>query len=119
MKDVEKLFSPEFRNRLDEIIKFVQLTPDVMGLVVDKFIREVEVQLAEKKVAITLDDDARTWLADKGFDPLFGARPLARVIQTELKDKIADEILFGELAKGGEVRVGLGDDALAFDFVPR
>ena len=119
MKDVEKLFSPEFRNRLDEIIKFVQLTPEVMGLVVDKFIREVEVQLAEKKVAITLDGDARTWLADKGFDPLFGARPLARVIQTELKDKIADEILFGELAKGGEVRVGLGDDALAFDFVPR
>ena len=119
MKDIEKLFSPEFRNRLDETIKFSQLSPDVMVEVVDKFIREVGGQLAEKKVTITLSDEARTWLADKGFDPLFGARPLGRVIQTELKDKIADAILFGSLAKGGEVRVGVGEDALQFEYVPR
>ncbi len=119
VKDVEKLFSPEFRNRLDEIIKFVQLTPEIMGRVVDKFIREVGEQLREKKVTISLSDTARTWLGQKGFDPLFGARPLARVIQTELKDKIADAILFGSLAKGGEVQVDLGDDALAFEYQPR
>ena len=119
IKDVEKLFSPEFRNRLDETIKFLQLTPAVMGLVVDKFIREVEAQLSEKKVTIALDASAREWLAERGFDPLFGARPLARVIQNELKDKVADAILFGPLAKGGEVQVGLGDDQLAFEFLPR
>ena len=119
MKDVEKLFSPEFRNRLDEIIKFHQLTPDVMGRVVDKFIREVEAQLSEKKVNISLSEDARTWLAEKGFSPLFGARPLGRVIQTELKDKIADAILFGSLAKGGVVQVDADDDALKFEFQPR
>ena len=118
-KDVEKLFSPEFRNRLDEVIKFSQLTPDVMGLVVDKFIREVETQLSEKKVSISLSGPARDWLADKGFDPLFGARPLGRVIQTDLKDKIADEILFGSLAKGGVVEVDASDDALRFEFLPR
>jgi ATP-dependent Clp protease ATP-binding subunit ClpA len=119
MKDIEKLFSPEFRNRLDEVIKFVQLTPPIMGRVVDKFIREVEAQLREKKVTISLSQDAREWLADKGFDPLFGARPLGRVIQVELKDKIADAILFGELIKGGQVEVDLGDDALSFEFRPR
>ena len=118
-KDVEKLFSPEFRNRLDEVIKFSQLTPEVMGLVVDKFIREVETQLSEKKVSISLSGPARDWLADKGFDPLFGARPLGRVIQTDLKDKIADEILFGSLAKGGVVEVDASDDALRFEFLPR
>jgi ATP-dependent Clp protease ATP-binding subunit ClpA len=119
MKAIEKLFSPEFRNRLDEVIKFVQLTPPIMGRVVDKFIREVEAQLREKKVTISLSQDAREWLADKGFDPLFGARPLGRVIQVELKDKIADAILFGELIKGGQVEVDLGDDALSFEFRPR
>ncbi len=118
-KDVEKLFSPEFRNRLDEVIKFSQLTPEVMGLVVDKFIREVETQLSEKKVSISLSGPARDWLADKGFDPLFGARPLGRVIQTDLKDMIADEILFGSLAKGGVVEVDASDDALRFEFLPR
>ncbi len=120
MKDVEKLFSPEFRNRLDEVIKFQKLTPGAMGLVVDKFIREIVVQLREKKVSISLSSEAREWLADKGFDPVFGARPLARVIQTELKDKIADAILFGPLAKGGQVVATLGgDDALRFEFLPR
>jgi ATP-dependent Clp protease ATP-binding subunit ClpA len=115
-KDVERLFSPEFRNRLDEIVTFLQLTPDVMGQVVDKFVKEVEAQLREKKISIQLGDAARSWLAEKGYDPLFGARPLARVIQTELSDRIADAILFGALANGGRVRVDAGPDGLTFDF---
>jgi len=118
-KDVERLFSPEFRNRLDEIVKFRQLTPEVMGRVVDKFVKEVETQLAEKKVAIELTPAARAWLADKGYDKLFGARPLARLLQTELKDKLADELLFGKLAKGGKVRVDAQEGALAFTYEPR
>jgi ATP-dependent Clp protease ATP-binding subunit ClpA len=118
-KDVERLFSPEFRNRLDEIVKFKQLTPDVMLRVVDKFVHEVETQLAEKKVAIELTPAARAWLADKGYDKLFGARPLARVIQTELKDKLADELLFGKLAKGGKAKVDAADGVLVFGFEPR
>ena len=81
--EVEKLFSPEFRNRLDEIVSFGPLTPEVMGRVVDKFVREVEAQLKDKKVTIALTDAARSWLAEKGYDPDFGARPMARVIQTE------------------------------------
>ena len=87
-----------------------------MGRVVDKFVRELEDQLREKKVRFTLTDAARGWLAEKGFDPLFGARPLSRVIQTEIKDKIADEILFGSLQKGGVVSVDLADDSLSFGF---
>jgi ATP-dependent Clp protease ATP-binding subunit ClpA len=118
-KDVERLFSPEFRNRLDEIVKFKQLTPEVMLRVVDKFVVEVEKQLAEKKVQIELAPAARLWLAEKGFDPLFGARPLARVIQTEVKDKLADELLFGKLAKGGTAKVDAQDGALTFACEPR
>ncbi len=117
--EVERLFSPEFRNRLDEVVTFNQLTPAVMELVVDKFIIELEQQLREKKVTIVLSPTARSWLADKGFDPLFGARPLARVIQSELKDKISDELLFGALAKGGHVRIDTGSEALSFDFEAR
>ena len=100
-------------------MKFKQLTPDVMLRVVDKFVHEVETQLAEKKVAIELTPAARAWLADKGFDKLFGARPLARVIQTELKDKLADELLFGKLAKGGKAKVDAADGVLVFGFEPR
>jgi len=118
-KDVERLFSPEFRNRLDEVVKFKQLTPEVMGRVVLKFVKEVEAQLAEKKVQIELTEAARAWLAEKGFDKLFGARPLARVIQTEVKDKLADELLFGALAKGGKARVDAVDGALTFTYEPR
>jgi ATP-dependent Clp protease ATP-binding subunit ClpA len=118
-KDVERLFSPEFRNRLDEVVKFKQLTPEVMGRVVDKFVREVETQLAEKKVAIELTPAARAWLAEKGYDKLFGARPLARLLQTELKDKLADELLFGKLAKGGKAHVDAVDGALTFKYEPR
>ena len=103
--EVERLFSPEFRNRLDEIVSFAPLTPEVMGRVVDKFVREVEEQLRDKKVQIALTDAAREWLAEKGYDPDFGARPMARVIQTELRDKLSEELLFGKLARGGKVTV--------------
>jgi ATP-dependent Clp protease ATP-binding subunit ClpA len=113
-KEIERLFSPEFRNRLDEIVTFADLPREVMAKVVDKFVREVEAQLAERRVKITLSDAARSWLAEKGYDPLFGARPMARVMQTELKDRLVDDLLFGELAKGGSVRVDLGDDRLVF-----
>jgi ATP-dependent Clp protease ATP-binding subunit ClpA len=113
-KEIERLFSPEFRNRLDEIVTFSALAPEVMGRVVDKFVREVADQLRERKVEIDLSDAARAWLAEKGHDPLFGARPLARVIQVELKDRLADDLLFGPLAKGGRVVVDRGDEHLVF-----
>jgi len=118
-KDVERLFSPEFRNRLDEIVKFKALSPEVMLRVVDKFVLEVESQLAEKRVQIALTQAARAWLAEKGYDKLFGARPLARVVQTEVKDKLADELLFGKLAKGGRVTVDAADGQLTFEYEPR
>ena len=114
-KAIERLFSPEFRNRLDEIVTFDPLLPEVMSLVVDKFVKEVEEQLAERKVKLELSEEARSWLAEKGYDPQFGARPLARVIQTELKDRLADEVLFGPLAKGGTVRARVGDGRLEFE----
>ncbi|NNL66613.1 MAG: ATP-dependent Clp protease ATP-binding subunit ClpA [Myxococcales bacterium] len=113
-KEVEKLFSPEFRNRLDEVVRFGHLDPEVMGLVVDKFVAELREQLAERKVVLELTPAARGWLGQKGYQPEFGARPLGRVIQTELKDRLTDEVLFGELAKGGKVVADLGDDKLVF-----
>jgi ATP-dependent Clp protease ATP-binding subunit ClpA len=114
-KEIQRLFSPEFRNRLDATVAFQALGPEVMGRVVDKFVTEVEGQLAERRIRIRLSEAARRWLADKGYDPDFGARPLARVIQTELKDRLVDDILFGDLAKGGQVEVDLGpDERLAF-----
>jgi ATP-dependent Clp protease ATP-binding subunit ClpA len=111
-KEIERLFSPEFRNRLDEVVSFDPLAPEVIGKVVDKFVAEVEGQLAEKKVRIELSQEARNWLATRGYDPDFGARPMARLIQTELKDPIADQVLFGSLQKGGTVRVAVEGDAL-------
>jgi ATP-dependent Clp protease ATP-binding subunit ClpA len=119
-KDVERLFSPEFRNRLDEIVTFRPLDAVVMERVVAKFVAELADQLREKKVAIELDAGARAWLAERGYDPDFGARPLARVIQRELKDPVAEAVLFGPLARGGVARVSVGDDGrLAFAFEGR
>jgi ATP-dependent Clp protease ATP-binding subunit ClpA len=119
-KDVEKLFSPEFRNRLDEVVTFRALDPSVMERVVDKFVAEVAAQLAEKKVSLELAPAARRWLAGKGYDRDFGARPMARVIQRELKDPIAEAVLFGALAKGGVARVDLGGDGkLSFEYEGR
>jgi ATP-dependent Clp protease ATP-binding subunit ClpA len=111
---IEKLFSPEFRNRLDAIVSFRPLTHDVMETIVEKFILQLEAQLAERRVAIELSPEARAWLGRKGYDPLYGARPLARVIQTEVRDKLTDEILFGKLENGGTVKIGLDQDTLTF-----
>jgi ATP-dependent Clp protease ATP-binding subunit ClpA len=117
-KEIERLFSPEFRNRLDEIVSFAPLPPEVMHKVVDKFVREVEEQLRERRIQLELAPEARAWLAEKGYSPDFGARPLARVIQTELKDRLAEDVLFGPLAKGGRVRVTLAEGALRFEVLP-
>jgi ATP-dependent Clp protease ATP-binding subunit ClpA len=117
---VEKLFSPEFRNRLDAIIPFHSLTQDIMEKIVDKFMGELGVQLAAKNVMLDLSPEARAWLAKKGFDPAFGARPLGRLIQKEIKDPLAEKILFGDLASGGKVHVGLtGTGELDFTYSPR
>jgi ATP-dependent Clp protease ATP-binding subunit ClpA len=111
-KAVESLFSPEFRNRLDDTIAFGALTMEIMERIVDKFIAELNGQLAPKHVTLTLSDKARRWLARKGYDPQFGARPLGRVIQTRIKNALADRILFGSLAKGGSVLVDEEQDDL-------
>ena len=116
---IEKVFSPEFRNRLDAIVSFDPLTPAVMETIVEKFVLQLESQLAERRIAITLDPAARAWLAEKGYDPVYGARPLARVIQTEVRDPLTDEILFGRLEHGGTVTIGLADGHLAFAFEAR
>ncbi len=115
-KAIEKLFSPEFRNRLDETITFNALDLDIMEMIVDKFIAELNQQLGIKKVALTISPAVRTWLAKKGHDPTYGARPLGRVIQAEIKDKLSDEILFGQLQNGGLVSLDLADDQLVFNF---
>ncbi|MBO20846.1 MAG: ATP-dependent Clp protease ATP-binding subunit ClpA [Rhodospirillaceae bacterium] len=115
---INRLFTPEFRNRLDAVIGFNNLSPDVMGNVVDKFVIQLEAQLDDRNVTIELNEASRDWLAKKGYDPLFGARPLARVIQESLKQPLAEELLFGELVKGGTVRVGVKDNALTFDLAP-
>ena len=116
---IERVFSPEFRNRLDAIVSFDSLAPEVVEMLVEKFVLQLETQLAERHVAITLEPDARAWLAKKGYDPKFGARPLARLIQTEVRDPLTDEILFGRLEHGGTVRIGLVEDALHFAVDPR
>ena len=113
---IEKFFSPEFRNRLDAVITFSSLTVEIMEMVVDKFIKELNQQLAERKVRVKLAPAARTYLAGKGYDPRYGARPLSRVIQTEIKDRLADDILFGRLEKGGEILLELEGDSLRFEF---
>jgi ATP-dependent Clp protease ATP-binding subunit ClpA len=114
---IEKTFSPEFRNRLDAIIAFNALSFEVILNVVDKFVKEVNDQLAEKSVALRITERTREWLARKGYDPIFGARPMARLIQNEVKRPLADEILFGKLQAGGEVEVDEHDDALVFNIV--
>jgi ATP-dependent Clp protease ATP-binding subunit ClpA len=113
---VTRMFTPEFRNRLDAIIGFRNLSPEVMIRIVDKFVMQLETQLADRDVVIELTDGARQWLAEKGYDPMFGARPLARVIQDRLKKALADELLFGRLAKGGVVRVDVADGEPVFEY---
>jgi ATP-dependent Clp protease ATP-binding subunit ClpA len=113
---IKKFFSPEFRNRLDDIITFKSLNVDIMERIVDKFIGELNDQLAAKKVSLTLSPEARLWLAKKGHDPAYGARPLTRAIQTDLKEPLSDQILFGELQKGGVVFVDIADDQPIFEY---
>ena len=113
---IEKYFSPEFRNRLDGVITFNGLNMEIMEQIVDKFMSEFAVQLAAKKVELAYTDATRKWMAKKGYDPDYGARPLSRVLQTEVKDALANEILFGKLEKGGKVVIDLKDDKLVFDY---
>ncbi|MDI9409199.1 MAG: AAA family ATPase, partial [Candidatus Pacebacteria bacterium] len=113
---IERMFTPEFRNRLDAIIGFAALSPETMGRVVDKFIIQLETQLSERHVTIELTAEARAWLAKKGFDSKFGARPLGRVIQESVKKPLAEELLFGKLVRGGAVKVDLVEGKLAFNF---
>jgi ATP-dependent Clp protease ATP-binding subunit ClpA len=116
---IERVFSPEFRNRLDAIVTFGSLTPAVMETIVEKFILQLESQLAERRVAITLAPEARAWLAREGYDPTFGARPLARVVQKHVRDPLTDEILFGRLEQGGTVTIGAGPEGLTFEYQAR
>ena len=113
---MEKMFSPEFRNRLDATILFNSLSPEIIERVVDKFVMELDIQLNEKKVFLDLTPKGRSWLAKKGYDPVFGARPMARVIQTEIKRVLADEILFGRLQNGGKVEIDESEDKLTFNY---
>ena len=115
METIKKTFTPEFRNRLDAIIQFKQLGPDVISQVVDKFMFEFEGQLEEKGVTLSVDTEARTWLAMRGYEPTMGARPMARLIQENIKKPLAEELLFGKLASGGHIRISVKDDKLTFE----
>ena len=114
---INRMFTPEFRNRLDSIIPFKNLGPEIIARVVDKFIMQLEAQLADRDVTFELTAAARTWLGNKGYDKLYGARPLARVIQEHIKKPLAEELLFGKLTKGGLVKVRVEDKKLAFQMV--
>jgi len=115
-KAVENFFTPEFRNRLDGIVTFNSLTTEIMEKVVDKFIGQLSSQLETQKISLSISQQARRWLADEGHDPVYGARPLERLIQNQIKDALSDEILFGRLEKGGDVFIDIADDALTFDY---
>jgi ATP-dependent Clp protease ATP-binding subunit ClpA len=118
---IKRLFTPEFRNRLDAVIAFGGLAPEVVRNVVQKFVLQLEAQLSERNVTIELTDKAADWLAKRGYDESFGARPLARIIQEHIKKPMADELLFGSLKNGGIVKVDIDpkdDDKLAFQYFP-
>ncbi|MXO51950.1 ATP-dependent Clp protease ATP-binding subunit ClpA [Erythrobacter gaetbuli] len=115
---VKRMFTPEFRNRLDAIVPFAYLGKQTVARVVDKFILQLELQLAEQNVDIQFDKESRAWLADKGYDKLYGARPMGRLIQEKIKQPLAEELLFGKLADGGEVAVTLKDGKPSFELTP-
>jgi ATP-dependent Clp protease ATP-binding subunit ClpA len=116
LEALKRYFTPEFRNRLDATIQFKPLTPEVIANVVDKFLFELEGQLQDKKVALVVDEEAKIWLAERGYDPQMGARPMARVIQSHIKKSLANEILFGSLSLGGTVRIRVEKGELAFEY---
>ncbi|WP_205480371.1 ATP-dependent Clp protease ATP-binding subunit ClpA [Sphingomonas arenae] len=115
---VKKMFTPEFRNRLDAIVPFGYLPPAVVARVVDKFILQLELQLADRGVHIDLDDEAREWLTARGYDKLYGARPMGRLVQEKIKQPLAEELLFGKLVHGGEVKVRIKDNNPVFEITP-
>jgi ATP-dependent Clp protease ATP-binding subunit ClpA len=110
MEAINRLFTPEFRNRLDAVVAFGSLPPAVVNLVVQKFVLQLEAQLADRGVTFDLSEEAVKWLAEKGYDERMGARPLARVIQDHIKQPLADEVLFGKLKKGGTVKITVKED---------
>jgi ATP-dependent Clp protease ATP-binding subunit ClpA len=119
---INRLFAPEFRNRLDAIVSFGHLNADVIGMVVEKFVLQLEAQLADRDVTIELTEAAKVWLVQHGYDEQMGARPMARVIQEHIKKPLADEVLFGKLKAGGHVRVVLvkneaGEDKIGFEYL--
>ena len=119
MADIKRLFTPEFRNRLDAIVGFQALDELIIMRVVDKFLLQLETQLAEKKVDVTFSDALRKHLAKKGFDPLMGARPMQRLIQDTIRKALADELLFGRLTEGGRLSVDIDDkDEVLLDIQP-
>ena len=113
---IKRMFTPEFRNRLDATIPFAALTQEVVGRVVEKFVMQLEAQLADRNVTIELSSAAKEWLAERGYDRLYGARPLGRVIQEYIKKPLAEELLFGKLVRGGSVKVGLKEKKLDFEY---
>jgi ATP-dependent Clp protease ATP-binding subunit ClpA len=107
---IKKQFTPEFRNRIDAIIQFGSLDPRSVARVVDKLVVELEAKLSSSDVTLELDDAARQWIAERGYDPKMGARPMARIIQDHIKRPLAEELLFGSLSEGGHVRITVGSD---------
>jgi ATP-dependent Clp protease ATP-binding subunit ClpA len=118
MEAINRLFAPEFRNRLDGVVRFHGLAPETISSVVDKFIIELESQLEGRRVTIEVDEDARAWLAEHGYDAKMGARPMARLIQDKIRRALADELLFGKLVHGGLVSVGCVDGELKIECEP-
>ena len=114
-EELKKLFTPEFRNRLDSVIQFAPLTPDTTLHVVDKFLAELQGQLDDKGVLLNVDDEARNWLAEHGYDEKMGARPMARLVQDKIKKPLAEKILFGDLSKGGEIEITVVDGELSLE----
>jgi ATP-dependent Clp protease ATP-binding subunit ClpA len=110
MAIIKKMFTPEFRNRIDAIIQFSALDARSVARVVDKLVVELEAKLTSNNVTLELDDAARSWIAERGYDPKMGARPMARIIQDHIKRPLAEELLFGTLAGGGHVRISVGAD---------
>jgi len=115
---LKKIFTPEFRNRLDAIVQFGALPLDVVKTVVDKFVVELQTQIDDKGVQIHLQEEARDWIAENGYDENMGARPMARLIDEKLKKPLAEQLLFGELVNGGKVIVGVRDDEIYLEFKP-